>query len=80
MIIQIKNKMKKNFYKVILKFKVQLYKKLNLRSMKIVKKKKKFLRNNKINRMNLKFQFKIKIKNQNYLQFKLVKIKLFIKV
>jgi len=73
MIIQIKNKMKKNFNKVILKFKVQLYKNLNLRNIKIMKKK--FLRNSKINKMNLKFQFKIRIKNRNYLLFKQVKIK-----
>jgi hypothetical protein len=73
MIIQIKNKMKKNFNKVILKFKVQLYKKLNLRIIKIMMKK--FLRNSKINKTNLKFQFKIKIKNQNYLLFKPVIIK-----
>jgi len=73
MIIQIKNKMKKNFNKVIPKFKVQLYKRLNLMNIKIMKKK--FLRINKINRMNLKFQFKTKIKNQNYLLFKPVKFK-----
>lgn len=65
--------MKKNFNKVILKLKVQLYKKLNLRNIKIMKKK--FLRNSKINKMNLKFQFKIRIKNRNYLLFKPVKIK-----
>ena len=61
LISPIKDIMKQNLVKVILKFKMILKSKWNSKSRKIFKKKIKFLRNRKLNKMNLNFQFKIKL-------------------
>jgi len=59
---------KKN--KIIKKIKVFLIKKINFKLLKNWKKEKSFLRSSKVSRMNLKFQFKIRIKNRFYLRSK----------